>query len=136
MAGLERVKVVVRYANGDVVKGFTLDFFPNKEHFHIFPLDHPSKSSVEVCVKDLKAVFVVRDFEGDPRYREDKRFVGAEPASGKQVEVAFNDGEVMVGTTLGYDRNRQGFFIFPADPKSNNIRVFVVCSAIRNVRQL
>ena len=136
MAGLERVKVVVRYTNGDVVKGFTLDFFPNKEHFHIFPLDHPSNSSIEVSIKDLKAVFVVRDFDGDPRYCEHKRFGQAEQPSGKKVEVLFNDGEVMVGTTLGYDRNRQGFFIFPADPKSNNIRVFVVCPAVRNVRQL
>ena len=38
------------------------------------------------------------------------------------------DGEVLVGSTLGYDPKRQGFFIFPADPKSNNVRVYIVSS--------
>jgi hypothetical protein len=52
------------------------------------------------------------------------------------LEITFCDGEVMVGTTLGYDRNRPGFFIFPADPQSNNVRVFVISSAVKKVRQL
>jgi hypothetical protein len=52
------------------------------------------------------------------------------------VEVTFIDGEVLVGSTLGYDPKQQGFFIFPADPKSNNIRVYVVSSAAEKVRYL
>jgi hypothetical protein len=52
------------------------------------------------------------------------------------MEVTFKDGEVLVGTTLGYDPSRPGFFIFPADPKSNNIRVFAVATAVKKVRFL
>jgi hypothetical protein len=52
------------------------------------------------------------------------------------VEVTFKDGEVLVGSTLGYDPNRQGFFVFPADPKGNNIRAYVVSSAVVKVRHL
>lgn len=44
------------------------------------------------------------------------------------------DGEVLVSSTLGYDPKRQGFFIFPADPKSNNIRVYAVSSGVKKVR--
>jgi hypothetical protein len=52
------------------------------------------------------------------------------------VEVTFKDGEVLVGATLGYDPKRQGFFIFPADPKGNNVRVYVVSSFVEKVRYL
>jgi len=133
---MERVKVVVRYAAGDLIKGFTQDFFPNKESFHIFQADQFPSKPIEVLVRDLKAIFVVRDFMGNSRYNEQKRFMEGDKISGKRVEVSFADGEVMVGSTLGYDRNRPGFFIFPADPNSNNIRVFAVSSAIREIRRL
>ena len=133
---MERVKVVVRYAAGDLIKGFTQDFFPNKESFHIFQADQSPGKPIEVLVRDLKAIFVVRDFMGNSRYNEQKRFMEGDKISGKRVEVSFADGEVMVGSTLGYDRNRPGFFIFPADPNSNNIRVFAVSSAIREIRRL
>jgi hypothetical protein len=51
--------------------------------------------------------------------------------------VKFVDGEVMVGSTsLSYDPKKKGFFIIPADPKSNNMRVFVVSSTVKSVYQL
>lgn len=133
---MERVKFVVRYTNGNVIKGFTQNFFPNKERFHLFPVDNPSGQSIEVFVKDLKAVFLVRDFVGNSQYNERKRYIYGESPSGKKVEVSFADGEMMVGATLCYNRKRLGFFIFPADPKSNNISVFAVSSAVKNVREL
>ena len=131
---MERLKVVARYKDGKVIKGFTHDFFPNKERFHLFPSDNPSATGIEVVISKLKAVFIVRDFAGDPHYNERKQYIEGEKFSGVQVEVTFEDGEVLVGSTLGYDPKRQGFFLFPADPKSNNIRVFVVSSALKNVR--
>jgi hypothetical protein len=125
---MEKIKVVVRYGDGKLIKGFTQDFFPNKEHFHLVPADSPSNGAIEVSTKELKAIFVVRDFSGDPLYNERKKYIEGEKPSGKKVEVTFTDGEVLVGSTLGYDPKRQGFFIFPADPQSNSIRVYVVCS--------
>jgi hypothetical protein len=133
---MEKVKVVVRFSDGKLIKGFTQDFFPNKERFHLIPADNPSGGAIEVSMKDLKAIFMVRDFTGDSLYKERKRYIEGEQPSGKKVEVTFIDGEVLVGTTLGYNPKRQGFFIFPADPKSNNIRVYVVSSAVEKVRYL
>jgi hypothetical protein len=126
---MEKIKVVARYNDGRLVKGFTEDFFPNKERFHVTPINKPSGGAVEVSIKDLKAIFVVRDFIGNPLYKERKKYIQGEMPSGKKVEATFTDGEVLAGSTLGYDPKRQGFFIFPADPKSNNIRVYVVSSA-------
>jgi hypothetical protein len=84
----------------------------------------------------LKAVFFVRDFAGNPMHEERKEYKEGEKPQGRKVEVMFKDGEVLVGTTLGYDPSRPGFFIFPADPKSNNVRVFVVSTAVKKVRFL
>jgi len=134
---MEPTKVVVRYANGTVIKGFIQNFSPNKDWFHLIPADKPSGGTIEVFVKRLKAVFVVRDFYGNPQYNEQKKYIKGEDPSGLKLEVTFADGEVMVGSTLlSFDPKRQGNFIIPADPKSNNIRVFVVSSAVKNVRQL
>jgi hypothetical protein len=132
---MEKVKVVVRYSCGRLAKGFTQDFFPTKKLFHLTPVDNPSGKPTEVFIEDLKAIFMVRDFVGQPVYKERKNVEGEKP-SGKKVEVTFIDGEVLVGSTLGYDPKRQGFFIFPADPKSNNIRVYVVSSSVEKVRNL
>jgi hypothetical protein len=48
----------------------------------------------------------------------------------REKALRFIDGEVLVGSTLGYDPKRQGFFIFPADPKSNKIREYVASSVV------
>ena len=133
---MERIKVVVRYTNGQVLKGYTQDFFPNKDRFHLFLADKPSALSIEVVLSKLKGVFLVRDFAGDSQYVEQKKFEGGEKPSGKKLEITFADGEIMVGSTLGYDGKRSGFFIFPADPRGNNIRVYVISSAVKQVRQL
>lgn len=133
----ESIKIVVRYANGKVLKGYTHSFFPNKPIFLFFPIsDERTSRAREVHIQDLKALFFVRDFEGNASYHEDKRFPENKRPVGRKVEVIFKDGEVLVRTTVGYDPLRPGFFLHPVDPQSNNLRVFAVSSAVRKVRYL
>jgi hypothetical protein len=130
-------KIVVRYADGKILKGYSHDFSPFSSQFHV--RRHPvarTERGQQVFVRDLKAVFFVRDFYGDNSREERKHFVGGKVVSGRKVEVVFTDGEVLVGTTTGYDPQRLGFFLFPADTRSNNARVFVVITAIKIVRFL
>jgi hypothetical protein len=82
-------------------------------------------------VSDLKAVFFVKSLVGNAAYHENKEFGG--PASGRKVQVSFKDGEVLVGSTQGYQPDRPGFFMVPADPQSNNDRVYVVVRAVEKV---
>jgi len=133
---VEPLKVVARYIDGRIIKGFSQDFFPNKDRFHVSPADKSSDEGIEVFFKVLKAVFFVRDFAGDAQYNERKEYTQGDKPSGRKIEVTFKDGEVLVGTTMGYDPNRPGFFLFPADPKSNNIRVFAVTTAVKKVRYI
>jgi hypothetical protein len=133
---MEPVKVVLRYIDGRVVKGFTQDFSPNKDRFHFYQVDKSSAEAIEVMMKDLKAVFFVQDFAGNSQYDERKNYAEGEKPQGRKVEVTFIDGEVLVGSTLGYDPKRIGFFFFPVDPKSNNLRVFAVSAAVKGVRYI
>jgi len=128
-------RVVARYTDGRVIKGFTQDFFANKDRFHLILDDN--RRTVEVPVQRLKAVFFVRDLSGNSQYQERKRYLQGENPGGVKLEMTFVDNEVLVGSTPpGYGPKRQGFFLTPADPESNNLRVFVVASAVKGVRQL
>ncbi len=134
---MEPTKIIVRYTDGRILKGTTQNFFPDKPSFHFQPLEAKIPGEkVEVRLVDLKALFFVRDFAGDARYQEKKTFPAGAKTSGRKVEVTFKDGEVMVGSTLGYDAKRSGFFFFPSDPAWNLIRAFVITQAVRQVRNL
>lgn len=136
MEKIEPPKVVVRYLDGRVVKGHTQDFFPGKPGFHVRPYEPKSPGEfVEVPFADLKAVFFVKDFAGNPQYVKKRAIEGSKP-QGRVVEVTFKDGEILVGTTTGYDPKRPGFFVFPIDTAGNNIRAYIVSSAVGAVRDL
>ena len=134
---MEASKIVVRFLDGKMVKGFTQNFFPNRPVFHVLPTDAARGSEpVEIRVSDLKAVFFVRDFLGNRDYDERKAPIPGEKIQGRLIEVTCRDGEVLVGSTTGYDPKRSGFFFFPVDPKSNNIKAYIVTSGVRGVRFL
>jgi hypothetical protein len=134
---LEASKIVARFLDGKIVKGYTQNFFPNRPVFHVLPMDAASKTDpAEISVSELKAVFFVRDFLGNKGYDERKVLDPREKIQGRLIEVTFRDGEVLVGSTTGYDPKRPGFFFFPIDPKSNNIKAYIVSSGVRGVRFL
>ncbi len=127
-------KIAVRYQDGRVSKGYTNNFMPNKDSFHLVPLDaSPDSKPLDVRVQELKAIFFVKDFVGDRDHKEEKTFAASQPVVGKKIKVTFRDGEELVGTTQGYQTGRSGFFLFPADKQSNIERVFILSAATRSV---
>ena len=127
----EYQKVVARYWDGLLLRGYTNDFHPSKAHLHLSP--HPTAGAAAlVPLSQLKALFFVREFGGNPGHVEAKQFVTRPP--GRKIEVTFRDGEVLVGSTLNYRPDGQGFFVQPADARSNNLRVFVTHAVIRHIR--
>jgi hypothetical protein len=127
-------KIVVRYRDGRILKGYTTDFHPSRTQFSLWSSIHAAPSERKhIPVSQLKAIFFVRDFEGDPFY-EDQRTFDTPSGAGRRLEVTFADGELLVGTTLSYRPDGIGFFVVPADQGANNQRVFVVSAALLHVR--
>jgi hypothetical protein len=123
-------RIVARFADGRMLKGTTQDFSPAKDAFHVIGSEGGSRP-VRVEIADLKAVFFVKSLVGNPSYTEIKEF--DKPVTGRKLQVTFSDGEVIVGSTQSYQPERIGFFVVPADPQSNNERIFVVSRAVQSV---
>jgi hypothetical protein len=128
-------KVIARLSDGRIVRGMTADFQPAKGLFHVSEAGAPPGSPPSpVQTADLKALFFVKDLVGDPSHVERNEFAGHAP--GIRVRVVFEDGEVLVGTTAGYQAGRPGFFLVPADEGSNIERCYVRAAATRAVEFL
>ena len=128
-------RLVARYKDGRMIKGRSTDFSPNKESFTMMAPDD-IESTTQVVLEHLKALFFVRGFVGDPAYDPSKGFQKTPPGAGLKLRVRFEDGEVLLGTTHAYHEDEAGFFLTPADPDANTIRVFVVNSSVAEVEEI
>lgn len=138
----ESQKAILRFLDGRMLKGFITDFTLSDDNVFI---EDESSGTQKIKLKELKAIFFVRTFEGNKEYREMKSFVGVRP-TGKRVFIRFKDGEQMTGFLDGdvpwekgffLDAKKvSGFFFRPVDADSNNIRVFVVTSSLRDVTEI
>jgi small nuclear ribonucleoprotein (snRNP)-like protein len=139
----EEEKVVCRFADGSILKGYLQDFDPEMPQMTVRG-ETDGDDGQAVRVDDLKAVFFVRTFEGDIRYRETKTY-GTTRVKGNRVFIKFKDGESLTGFLEGEfpwkrgfflsrkEMTRQGFFLLPVDEGANNVKVFVVAAAVADV---
>jgi hypothetical protein len=124
-------KVVARFKDGSMLKGNTSDFLPNKNQFH---LETDGGDIQTVDVDRLKALFFVKDFAGNKDHIE--AYADDISGCGRKIKVKFDDGETIIGYTTGYSPDRPGFYLTPAEKKSNNERIFVVKSASEKIEFL
>jgi hypothetical protein len=126
-------RVVVACLDGRRLKGHVYNFSMVKESFSLFPEeDSAEHEAIELLLKDLKAIFFVKDFAGDPE-RRDISLINPQ-GHGRAIEVTFQDGESIAGTSEAYNPVRTGFFLFPFDQAGNNIRIFVVNKNVRALK--
>lgn len=128
-----RNKAIVAYLDGRRLKGYIYNFSAQKDRFRLFlEQDFAQREGTDVQMKDLKAIFFARDFVGNNEYTESQTLVSHN--GGRKAEVSFPDGEKLVGTTDAYNPQKIGFFLVPADPRSNNLRVFVITKNATQIR--
>ncbi len=134
---MHKKKVVIKYQNGEIIKGWVEDFRLDRESFILFPLiEYSQEERMEINFNALKAVFFVKDFLGDKNYKKIKTLnvdFKITPSQRKLI-VNFVNGEHLYGTSHNYGRHKVGFFMYPIDPKDNSERIFVVNSAVKSVR--
>lgn len=135
-----RSKVVAAFLDGSRLKGFLYDFSPLRGYLFLFPQrdfpqdDGQPRSAAGLLVKlaDLKALFFVKEFAGNPNSRE--RAGKNSAVCEEHVEVVFADGETSVGLAESAGAGPLGFFLVPSNPQSNNERIFVIAANLREVR--
>jgi uncharacterized protein DUF6982 len=128
-----RTKAVVAFLDGRRLKGYIYNFSAQKDRFRLFfEQDTLQREGADVQMKELKAIFFARDFVGNREYQESQTLPPQN--QGRKAEVTFPDGEKLVGTTDAYSPQKTGFFIVPVDPRSNNLRVFVISKNTSQIR--
>lgn len=92
----------------------------------------------EIPIESTKAVFYVKDFDGDQQHKNLRFYRGAPIVHGVWIRLEFTDGEIMEGLVHNTIRFLvdPGFFILPTDPYSNNRLVYVVKSSLKECRVL
>lgn len=134
-------KAVIRYADGRVAKAFLP---PAAESTFLSPnpgvltLHDVDGMELEVEAKEIKAVFLVKSFEGDPNYVEFKNFPERPGDAGLWVRVDFTDHESLEGVAPNVLATFSDpiFFMTPPDPQSNNHAVMVSKVSLTNMKVL
>jgi hypothetical protein len=135
----EGEKIVARFRDGRVLKGFVRNF--SIESDTVILSDQKTNKESRVPIEELKALFFVKNFEGSSEYVE-RKIYGIRENLGRKVFIKFIDKESLVGFIEGdipwdkgfslskLGKKAKGFFLTPVDSECNNERVFVVGSAI------
>ena len=129
-------KVVIRRLDHGLMKGFvdsTSYLGPNG----IRLLDREGRT-LTIPLHEIKGVFFVRDFDGNPQRSERKLFQSRPRLAGLWVRVTFKDKEVLEGLLPSnlVELSPEGFLVTPADLYSNNLRIFVPRTALSEMTVL
>ncbi|MEE9293049.1 MAG: hypothetical protein V3U83_09005 [Acidobacteriota bacterium] len=138
----EEGKLVAHFKDGQIRKGFSRDFNPADESFHLVRREGEIASSEEIRLEDLKALFHVKTWGREDRHRGVvPQFPqnATPPSSGDtlgmiKTVLEFYDGEKIFCYSNDYDPARSGFYALPADPADNNQKIFVVSSSLINIQ--
>lgn len=126
-------KIVVHTKDGAIHKGVTNDFDPTQPGFHLLPAEGGGVP-MRFKIDDLKALFYVKDYVGNRDFVARQQFDEAQRAARRAI-ISFRDGEEIWGILgKGADDDGNGFYFFPADERDNNIRIFVIRSAMKELR--
>jgi uncharacterized protein DUF6982 len=112
--GREPSKLMVACLDGRRLKGYVFNFSPLRERFRLFPdANSPLEAGTDFELADLKALFFVKDFAGNPHYKEQYNPNGER---GRKLEVTFKDGERLLARRRHGARRSWGSFCFRQTP--------------------
>lgn len=118
-------QIVVKYLDGRILKGTPATWDIESDGFGLLPRDSLPGSNEEIYVSfsDLKALYFVRDFDG----QIGKKIVSpATQIHGLHMLLKFHDDEKMEGyTSQTYSPASPRFYFFPADQSGNTISLLV-----------
>jgi hypothetical protein len=112
-------RVILHMVEGSVKRGSVIDIDLGAASVQL----HSQTGLAESIPRDrVKAIFFMLA-TGAP----------APAIEGSKLRITFTDGRTLVGYTNHYDPQATGFFIIPADARTNTDRIYVFKSAVRSV---
>ena len=137
-ARLAQEKLVAHFKDGVVSRGYSRDFRPDNEVFHLLSDEEGITSSRRIHREQLKALFHVKTWGKPGGHADRRKQFPPEPSKwpAPRTIVEFYDGEEIWGYSEGCQSEAPAFFMFPADPEDNNARIFVVRSSLVKIHFL
>ena len=83
----------------------------------------------------MNALIRVRDYLGNRQFVPRRAFADTD-AERRRAIVTFVDGEEVWGILENDVEAERGFFMIPADNRDNNVRIFVIRSALKDLRMV
>jgi len=128
-------KVILEYADGSSMIGYTNDFFPNIPFFHLLMFSDSSRDKETIIhLDDLKRIFFEENIKEDIS-PHDQYLSENKGTFGDKLEIVFKDGEILTGFVTDYRPNSFGFSVL-TNQGNNPLIVFATSSAIRKIRYL
>lgn len=125
----EKVPVVLRYLNGDMEKCLIKPYISCS--IKVIQVIREDGSVRTIPIEKLKAIFFVKDLNG--KGHKEGSWEEEDPEGlkvGSKIIVTFKDNEKIKGKVIGDWKKGEGFFIYPIEKNSNNLKIFVVRSSI------
>lgn len=124
-----RKRVVIRKLDKGLIKGFIDPDGYLKPELEVL---NREGHLVQIPLTEVKGVFFVRDFDGNPDRAERKVFRSRPRLAGLWVRMTFKDNEVLevVLPNNLLETDPLGFLVTPPDVYSNNLRMFIPRTAL------
>jgi hypothetical protein len=124
-----RKRVVIRKLDKGLIKGF-VDLGRFRE-LEIEVLDREGRV-IRIPLNEIKGIFFVRDFEGNPDRAERKVFRSRPRLAGLWVRMTFKDNEILEALLPNnlLEVDALGFLVTPPDVYSNNVKIFIPRTAL------
>ncbi len=113
-------RVVLHTVDGQVRRGLLCDTFLDDAALTLLPQGPGAPEEIPAAA--IKAIF----FMLSPGEK-------APPPDGRKVRVTFRDGRQVAGYSPDYQEGSVGFFMIPADTRTNTGRIWVYQAAVRQV---
>ena len=130
--------VVIACLDGRRPRGYVFDFSPMRDRCKLFPSQTAkAEEGEEIELRKLKAIFFLKEAPGAPGETAAPMPTQTAAATNRRkLEVVFADKERLEGTTEGYSKDRQGFFMVPDDPTGKILRVYVLNASVKSAKWL
>ncbi|MBX5484436.1 MAG: hypothetical protein IRZ16_21655 [Myxococcaceae bacterium] len=113
-------RVVIHTVEGQVKRGLIRDVDLFDPHI---PLEQQTGYAPErIAINRVKAIFFMLPQGARPP-----------PVSGKKIRVTFSDGRQVAGFSDDYANNDPGFFVIPADNRTNTDRIFIYRGSVQAI---